>query len=114
MNPFAVLGIRTDATRMEVERAGQKLLAQLEIGAASVKYIEQPPTSGGAHGEGPTSSPARVERTPEMVREALTALRDPDQRIEAEMIALATPFELPAPEGVSLWRELGLGRTGPS
>jgi hypothetical protein len=49
-----------------------------------------------------------------MVREALTALRDPDQRIEAEMIALATPYEVPAPEGVSLWRELGLGRTGPS
>lgn len=105
---------------MEVERAGQKLLAQLEVGAASVKYIElptaagrAPPASSGATGE-PPAPPARVERTQEMVREALTALRDPDQRIEAEMIALATPYEVPAPEGVSLWRELGLGRTGPS
>ncbi len=99
MNPFRVLGITVDASRMEVERAGQKLLAQLEIGAMSAKYV----------GEGEQ----RVQRTPEMVRAAVTALRDPDARIEAELVALATECVLPPVAGVSIWDELGLGFTRP-
>ena len=102
MTAFEVLGIPTDASRIEVERAGQKLLAQLEIGAKSVKFI----------GDG--SGGRRIERTPELVRGALTTLRDPNQRLEAELIALATPVELPAREGVDVWAELGLGMTRPA
>lgn len=98
-HPFAVLGVPATATRMEVERAGQKLLAQLEIGAASAKEF----VVGGQP----------VERTADMVRAALTALRDPDQRLEAELLALATPTALPPPAGVSAWDELGLGSTRP-
>lgn len=98
-HPFAVLAVPATATRMEVERAGQKLLAQLEIGAASAKQF--------------TVGDQQVERTPDLVRAALTALRDPDQRLEAELLALATPVVLPPAAGVSAWDELGLGYTRP-
>ena len=99
MNAFAVLGLTVDATRMEVERAGQRLLAQLEVGAESARFF----------GEGA----ARTERTPEAVRAALTTLRDPDQRIEAELTFLATRVDLAGPEGVTIWEELRLGMTRP-
>jgi hypothetical protein len=94
-----VLGVPVSASRMDVERAGQKLLAQLEIGAESAKRFD----AGGQ----------QVERTPDLVRAALTTLRDPDQRLEAELLALATVVLLPPPAGVNAWDDLGLGTTRP-
>lgn len=97
MNAFRVLGVAPSATRMEVERAGQRILAQLEIGAASVKFL--PGT--------------RTPRTVEHVRDALNALRDPEQRLLAEIEVQAVPFDLGPPAGVDLWHGLNTGLTRP-
>jgi hypothetical protein len=70
-NPFFVLEVSPSATRMEVERAGQKLLAQLAIGVASAKKY---PTPFGM-----------AERDETKVRTALSALRDPEQRVLYEL-----------------------------
>lgn len=97
LNPFVVLGIPAGATRIEVERAGQKLLAQLEIGSASAKTV--------------LVGDQAVPRTPDTVREALITLRDPALRLRAELEFAATPVVLPPRPGVALWDELGIGRT---
>lgn len=78
-NPFFVLEVPTSATRMEVERSGQKLLAQLTIGVASVKRYKTP------FGE--------AERDESLVRSALSALRDPEQRAIFELWAIDSPGE---------------------
>jgi len=78
-NPFFVLEVPTSATRMEVERAGQKLLAQLAIGVVSVQRYETP------FGE--------AERDESLVRSALSALRDPEQRAIFELWAMDSPGE---------------------
>jgi len=78
-NPFFVLEVPTSATRMEVERAGQKLLAQLAIGVTSVKRYKTP------FGE--------AERDESKVRSALSALRDPEQRVIYELWAIDAPDE---------------------
>jgi len=70
-NPFLVLELTASATRIEVERAGQKLLAQLAIGVASVKSYRTP-----------FGVRARDESK---VRMALSALRDPEQRVLHEL-----------------------------
>ena len=70
-NPFLVLGVPVTATRLELERAGQKLLAQLTIGATSAKSYRSPL---GVH-----------ERSEDGVRAALAALRDPEQRVFFEL-----------------------------
>ena len=70
-NPFFVLEITPSATRMEVERAGQKLLAQLAIGVASVKSYGTP--------FGPQA------RDESQVRSALSLLRDPEKRALYEL-----------------------------
>jgi hypothetical protein len=70
-NPFLVLEIAASATRMEVERAGQKLLGQLAIGLASVKSY---PSPFGLR-----------ERDESKVRMALSILRDPEQRALYEL-----------------------------
>jgi len=72
-NPFFVLGLAPSATRLEVERAGQKLLAQLAIQVASAKTYATP--------AGPR------DRDEEKVRLALAALRDPEQRVRHELWA---------------------------
>lgn len=72
-NPFFVLEISTTASRMEVERAAQKLLAQLAIGVASVQSYRTP---FGAQ-----------QRDEAKVRGALSALRDPEQRALYELWA---------------------------
>jgi len=87
-NPFYVLGVPASATRMEVERAGQKLLAQLAIGAASAKRYRSPL---GEH-----------ERDENSVRSALALLRDPEQRAACEL--WLEPDELgPAPAPPAPW-----------
>jgi hypothetical protein len=72
-NPFHVLGLAPTATRHEIEREAQKLLGMLELGlAAAATY----PTPLGPRG-----------RTPELVRAAVAALRDPARRLAAELWA---------------------------
>jgi hypothetical protein len=82
-NPFWVLGLDAKATRMEVERAGQKLLAQLGIGAASAQSY---PTPWGAR-----------PRDEALVRTALAALRDPMTRALSELWIDVEAVTRPAP-----------------
>ena len=79
-NPFFVLGIAPDASRIEIEREAQKLLGMLELGFEAALTYATP--------LGPR------ERTPELVRAAVAALRDPYQRLLAELWARHAPASL--------------------
>jgi hypothetical protein len=70
-NPFLVLGLPPSAGAAEVERAGQKLLAMLAAGLEEARCY-------------PTPFGGERERTPELVRAALAALRAPERRLEHE------------------------------
>ena len=76
-NPFFVLGISCDASRIEIERESQKLLGMLELDFAAAKTYATP--------LGPR------ERTAEAVRAAVAALRDPYRRLVAEFWARHAP-----------------------
>jgi hypothetical protein len=76
-NPFYLLGIAPSASAVEVEREGRKLLGMLELGLASARRYLSP------LGE--------RERTPEMVREAMAELRDPQKRLICELWARLDP-----------------------
>ena len=76
-NPFFVLALTPDATRMEVEREAHKLLGMLELGFADAATYATP--------LGPQP------RTAELVRAAAAALRDPYQRLLAELWARHAP-----------------------
>jgi hypothetical protein len=78
-NPFFVLGLSPDASRIEIEREAQKLLGMLELDFAAVRTYTTP------IGDRP--------RTPEAVRAAVAALRDPYQRLVAELWARHAPAE---------------------
>jgi len=83
-NPFFVLGVSCDASRIEIEREAQKLLGMLELGFAAAQTYATP--------MGPR------ERSPEAVREAVAALRDPYRRLLAEFWARhAPPMRAEAP-----------------
>jgi hypothetical protein len=99
-NPFFVLGLSPDASRIEIEREAQKLLGMLELGFAGALTYSTP------LGTRP--------RTPEAVRAAVAALRDPYQRLVAELWARHAPAQIreTAPENdtpatPSLRRALG-------
>jgi hypothetical protein len=98
-NPFFVLELPATATRLEVERAGQKLLGQLAIGSASAQSYATP---FGA-----------MPRDESAVRTALAALRDPERRVLHELWAQTLESE-PASEA-SAWREAfdSIGWRGP-
>jgi hypothetical protein len=82
-NPFFVLGLAVDASRIEVEREAQKLLGMLELGfGESASYA--------------TPLGPRL-RTAEAVRAAVAALRDPYRRLVAELWARHAPPPRPAP-----------------
>ena len=81
-NPFFVLEVPTDATPTDVERAGQRLLALLAVGSANAETYPTP--------LGPAT------RDAEKVREALAALRDPEQRVLHELWANVAPADGPA------------------
>lgn len=83
-NPFYVLGLRPTAARMEIEREGQKLLGMLELKLASAAIYQTPVGPG--------------VRTPEKVREAMAALRDPERRLAHELWARLDPTPEPRPE----------------
>lgn len=93
MSPFRVLGVSTAATRPEVERAAQKLLALCAVRAA--------PTVDG------------VPLTEDIVREALAMLRDPRSRLEAELTALASGSTHPIAPPTALGTWLGWGGAAP-
>jgi hypothetical protein len=76
-NPFFVLGVAPDASRIEIEREAQKLLGMLELGFADAQTYATP--------LGP------FPRTSEGVRAAVAALRDPYQRLVAELWARHAP-----------------------
>jgi len=76
-NPFFVLGLSPDASRIELEREAQKLLGMLELEFAAATVYETP--------LGPRP------RTPELVRAAVAALRDPYRRLVAELWARHAP-----------------------
>jgi hypothetical protein len=100
-NPFFVLGVTAEASRIEVEREAQKLLGMLELGFAEARMYATP--------LGPR------ERTAEMVRAAVAALRDPYRRLVAELWARHAPpppasapvCEPPEPTSPGLRRALG-------
>lgn len=76
-NPFFVLGLAPDASRIEIEREAQKLLGMLELDFPDAKAYQTP--------LGPQA------RTPELVRAAVAALRDPYRRLVAEVWARNAP-----------------------
>lgn len=101
-NPFFVLGLSCDASRIELEREAQKLLGMLELSFPGAQTYATP--------LGPRP------RTAEMVRAAVATLRDPYQRLLAELWARfapplretpleSTPTEGPLPQVTR--RELG-------
>jgi hypothetical protein len=102
-NPFFVLGLPADTSRIEIEREAQKLLGMLELGFAEAKTYQTP------LGTRP--------RTPELVRAAVAALRDPYRRLIAELWARHAPAPKPIevasvqpdPPRTGLRRTLGWG-----
>lgn len=76
-NPFFVLGVAPDASRIEIEREAQKLLGMLELGFVDARTYATP--------LGPRP------RTAELVRAAVAALRDPYRRLIAELWARHAP-----------------------
>ena len=72
-NPFFVLEVPTQASRTEVERAGQKLLGLLALGAAGADRYDTPFGPG--------------TRDADAVRRALATLRDPIERVIQELWA---------------------------
>jgi hypothetical protein len=72
-NPFFVLELSPQASRAEVERAGQKLLGLLALGSASAGSYDTP--------FGPAT------RDADIVRQAVATLRDPTERVMHELLA---------------------------
>ncbi|KIG14757.1 hypothetical protein DB30_06343 [Enhygromyxa salina] len=77
-NPFYVLELAPDCTRAEVERAGQKLLAMIELDLAGGPTYPTPFGSG--------------RRDAAKIREAMAELRDPQRRLFHELWVLARPW----------------------
>lgn len=76
-NPFYVLEIPPSASRSDVERAGQRLLALLGIQSASATRY--------------TTPLGELERDAELVRTSLARLRDPRERVLWELWASEAP-----------------------
>lgn len=72
-NPFYVLDLPPECSRMEIERQGRKLLGMLEAQMKSAASYESPL---GKH-----------ERTASAVRQAMADLHDPERRLLHEMWA---------------------------
>lgn len=79
-NPFYVLGLSPECSRLEVERQGQKLLGMLEVGLSAARTYATPL---GEH-----------ERTVDKVRAAMAELRDPERRLHHELWARLEPDHL--------------------
>lgn len=90
-NPFFILELPTTASRAEVERAGQKLLALLAIGNAGARTCQTPLGA--------------LERDADLVRKALAQLRDPHARIVHELWATVLPDESRADGDETGWEQ---------
>jgi hypothetical protein len=77
-NPFFVLELKANASRVEVERSGQRLLGLLAIAAQGADEYQTP------------FGPAR--RDADAVRQALGCLRNPAQRVRYELWANVAPL----------------------
>jgi hypothetical protein len=77
-NPFYVLELAPDCSRAEVERAGQKLLAMLELDLSGAQVYGSPLGSG--------------QRDSAKVREAMAELRDPQRRLFHELWVIGRPW----------------------
>ena len=71
VNPFFVLGVKPDCTRVEAEREGQKLLGMLELGLAEAATYRTP--------NGP------APRDADLVRRAIAEMADPEKRLVHEI-----------------------------
>lgn len=80
-NPFYVLELPTAATRAEVEREGLRLIGMLEAGLAGASRYRSPL---GSH-----------ERSPDGIRQAMGALRDPGRRLLDELWARPPAIHAP-------------------
>ena len=80
-NPFYVLELAPDAAPADIERQGRKILGLLEVGSTKAKSYACPLGT--------------FERDETMVREAMSALRDPKRR--AREAALAAVLRSTAP-----------------
>ena len=69
-NPFLVLAVAPSASAAEIERQGQRLLAELAAGLDGARRYETPL--------------GMRERTSELVRSAIAELRDPARRLGHE------------------------------
>ena len=83
-NPFFVLGLSPDASRIEIEREAHKLLGMLELDFPQAKMYSTP--LGDQY------------RTAEAVRAAVAKLRDPYQRLVAELWARHAPAHAKTPD----------------
>lgn len=86
-NPFHVLELSPSCTAMEVERAGNKLLAMLGVDMESARTYRGP--------LGPRP------RDADLVRRSMDALRDPDRRVLAEFWAAVPPGDPPEADPTS-------------
>ncbi len=84
-NPFFVLGVAPDASRIEIEREAQKLLGMLELGFADAQTYATPLGLRPAHRRGRARGRA--------------ALRDPYRRLVAELWARHAPAPTAAAVG---------------
>src|SRR5687767_9442974 len=82
-NAFFVLGLKPGCSRIEVEREGQKLLGQMDLGLAQAAEYATP------LGLRP--------RTAELIRWAMAELRDPSRRLRHETWADVKTTEMPPP-----------------
>lgn len=76
-NPFYILALPPDCSRLEVEREGQKWLGMLEVGLSAARHYWTPLGT--------------MERTTHKVREAMAELRDPERRLRHELWARLAP-----------------------
>ena len=90
-NPFFVLEVPTQASRAEIERAGQKLLALLALGSVNAENYETPLGAG--------------RRDADDVRQALATLREPAARVLNELWANIAPTydDQPAGHAARAW-----------
>ncbi|MEZ4359793.1 MAG: hypothetical protein R3B48_06400 [Kofleriaceae bacterium] len=82
-NPFFVLGVSPDASRIEIEREAQKLLGMIELGFVDAQTYATPLGTRPRHAEA--------------IRAAVAALRDPYRRLVAELWARHAPSDGDAP-----------------
>jgi hypothetical protein len=94
-NPFFVLDLPVDASRVEVEREAQKLLGMLELGLAQAQRYASPL---GWH-----------DRTSDLVRAAAAALRDPQRRLIAEAWAMHARITADVDADADVDMDLGSG-----